>query len=218
MILTVNLRHGTVTVFSRSMGTEPKSNRLVHGRIRGIGFRMDQTLRRWKLRERTLHAHAVVDAAVGAFDDLSGYGRYLAAMYRFRTPIERDLERIAWPVAMGDWRPRQVSAAIAADLADLGLPVPALSETTRIADDALIGTLYVLEGSILGSQVLLQRALQLGLSDRHGARHLKLQSGGIEEWRGFLALLERAEPFDLEQAAAASLATFAAAQSAFHDA
>lgn len=83
---------------------------------------MDQTLRRWQLRERTAHAHSVVDAAVGAFADLAGFGRYLAAMYRFRTPIERDLERIAWPDALGDWRPRQVSAAIAHDLRDLGLP------------------------------------------------------------------------------------------------
>jgi len=180
---------------------------------------MDQSLRRWQLRQRTAGAHAIVDAAVGAFDDLGGYGRYLAALYRFRTPIERDLRRIAWPAAMGQWRPRQVSAAIAADLRDLGLPVPELGDpTSGITEDALIGTLYVLEGSILGSQVLLKRALQLGLSETHGAWHLALQSGGIDEWRGFLALLEVAEPFDLERATAASLATFAAAESAFQKA
>lgn len=84
--------------------------------------------------------------------------------------------------------------------------------------EALMGTLYVLEGSILGSQVLLKRALQLGLSDTHGARHLALQSGGIDEWRRFLAVLEVAEPFDLERAATASLATFTAAERAFEEA
>jgi heme oxygenase len=180
---------------------------------------MDQTLRRWQLRERTAHAHGVVDAAVGAFDDLAGYGRYLLAMYRFRTPIERDLTRIAWPEAMGEWRPRPVSAAIAEDLRDLAQAVPELGEARDgIAGEALMGTLYVLEGSILGSQVLLRRAMKLGLSETHGARHLVLQSGGIEEWRGFLALLEAAEPFDIEHATAASLATFAAAESAFQKA
>jgi heme oxygenase len=180
---------------------------------------MDQTLRRWQLRERTMHAHAVVDAAVGAFDDLVSYGRYLSAIYRFRTPIERDLARFDWPAAMGAWRPKSVSAAMAADLADLGLPVPELGEGSHGIDgEGLMGTLYVLEGSILGSQVLFRRAQQLGLSETHGARHLALQSGGIDEWRGFLALLEVAEPFDLELATAASLATFAAAQSAFQKA
>ena len=177
---------------------------------------MDQTLRRWKLRERTAHAHSVVDAAVGAFADIEGYRRYLAAIYRFRTPIERDLERIAWPAAMGDWRPRQVSAAIAQDLRDLGEALPQCGVAVpSMSDDALMGTLYVLEGSILGSQVLLKRARQLGLTETHGARHLALQAGGIDEWRGFLALLEVAEPFDLERTTAASLATFAAAESAF---
>jgi len=179
---------------------------------------MDQGLRRWQLRERTAHAHAVVDAAVGAFGDIGEYGRYLGAMYRFRMPIERDLERIPWPEAMGDWRPRQVSAAIAADLNDLGLPIPEADAPPTLTDDGLMGMLYVLEGSILGSQVLYRRAQQLGLSATHGARHLALQAGGIDEWRGFLALLEVAEPFDLERATAASLATFAAAERAFQKA
>lgn len=179
---------------------------------------MDETLRRWQLRERTAHAHAVVDAAVGAFADIKGYGRYLAAIYRFRAPIERDLAEIAWPASMGVWRPRRVSAAIADDLDDLGLDIPELAPNSCVAEDALMGTLYVLEGSILGAQVLFRRAQELGLSAAHGARHLALQSGGIEEWRGFLALLEVAEPFDLEGATAASLATFAAAENAFQKA
>jgi heme oxygenase len=179
---------------------------------------MDQALRRFQLRARTAHAHAVVDAAVGAFDDIVGYGRYLTAMYRFRTPIERDLERFVWPATIGEWRPRRVSAAIAADLRDLCLAVPRLADARPLSGDTLMGTLYVLEGSILGAQLLFRRAQLLGLSASHGARHLALQSDGIEEWRGFLALLEAAEPFDIDRATAASLATFAAAESAFQKA
>lgn len=179
---------------------------------------MNQTLRRWQLRERTSEAHAVVDAAVGAFADITSYGRYLAAMYRFRAPIESNLAVVVWPAAMGAWRPRQVSAAIADDMRDLGLDIPEAGSRPRMAEDTLMGTLYVLEGSILGSQVLFKRAQALGLSATYGARHLALQADGIDEWRGFLALLEVAEPFDIERAAAASLATFAAAESAFQKA
>ncbi len=179
---------------------------------------MDQALRRFQLRERTAHAHAIVDAAVGVFDDVVGYGRYLSAIYRFRVPIERDLEAFAWPASMGAWRPRHVGETIAEDLADLGLEVPLVPAGRTLPEDGLMGTLYVLEGSILGSQVLFRRAQQLGMSAMHGARHLALQSSGIDEWRGFLTLLETAEPFDIDRATAASLATFAAAESAFQKA
>jgi heme oxygenase (biliverdin-IX-beta and delta-forming) len=180
---------------------------------------MDQTLRRWQLRERTAHAHAVVDAAVGAFSDLTSYKRYLASMYRFRIPIERSLAALAWPEAVGQWRPREVGMVIEQDLHDLDVPVPVVPTTPRsLPADGLMGTLYVLEGSILGSRVLLKRAMALGLSETHGARHLALQSSGIDEWRGFLTLLEIAEPFDLDRATAASLATFAAAETAFQKA
>jgi heme oxygenase len=172
--------------------------------------------RRWQLREATAAAHAAVDETVGSFATLDGYKSYLAASLQFREPIERALARTDWPAAFGAWRPASVSAAIRADMADLGLASPTEGTIDPPAGVArLLGTLYVLEGSILGARVLLQRAQGLGLSDTHGARHLALLSRDLDGWRTFLGLLETAEPFDLDHATAASLSTFAAAEVAY---
>lgn len=172
--------------------------------------------RRWQLREATAAAHAAVDETVGSFATLDGYKSYLSASLAFREPIERALDRTVWPATFGDWRPARISSAIHADMADLGLECPA-AVTLDPPDSVprLLGTLYVLEGSVLGARVLFERAKALGLTETHGARHLALLSRDIDRWRTFLALLETADPFELDHAAAASLETFAAAETAF---
>lgn len=177
---------------------------------------MTNTSRRWLLRERTAEAHAAVDAAIGGFDDLASYGTYLRSIAAFRWPIEDRLSTVNWPAALVDWRPAQVSDAIAADLADLGIsPHPPRDEILPLDGDGLFGALYVLEGSALGARLLLRRAEAIGMSATHGARHLALLSSNLDGWRGFLSRLEQAEPFDLESALKASLATFNSARLAF---
>ena len=177
---------------------------------------MTSTPRRWLLRDRTADAHAAVDAAIGGFDDLSTYRAYLKALAAFRAPIEQQLATLAWPDALGRWRPNSVSAALAEDMDDLGVTQD-LSATSALRLDGarLYGTLYVLEGSTLGALLLFQRAQALGLSESYGARHLALLGGSIQSWRGFLERLEEAEPFDLDGAVEASVAAFALAHAAF---
>ena len=171
--------------------------------------------RRWLLRERTAEAHAAVDAAIGSFSDRTSYGRYLQQIYAFRMPIERALDGFAWPSKFGTWRAKAIGELIEADLADLGLDVPdILSCGLDLDGDGLLGVLYVLEGSSLGSRLLYRRAEALGLSAQFGARHLAYASGP-ESWRDFLGLLETQDELDLEETTAASLATFRAAQAAF---
>jgi len=177
---------------------------------------MTTSPRRWLLRQRTTGAHAALDAVIGGFDDFAGYGAYLRGIAAFRAPIERQLRHVEWPGRWGEWRPAMVTEAIAQDMADLGIdprvdPAPPLS----LDGDRLYGTLYVLEGSALGARLLLQRAEALGLSARYGARHLACLSGNIAGWRGFLDRLEEADPFDLERAVEASVATFGRASHAF---
>ena len=177
---------------------------------------MTSTPRRWLLRDRTAEAHAAVDAAIGGFGDLSTYRAYLRALAAFRAPIEQQLATLAWPDTLGDWRPNQVSAALQADMDDLGVtPDPSAATALRLDGARLYGTLYVLEGSALGARLLYQRAQALGLSAGHGARHLALLSGAIDSWRGFLERLEEAEPFDLDGAVEASVVAFALARAAF---
>jgi heme oxygenase (biliverdin-IX-beta and delta-forming) len=178
---------------------------------------MQTNTRRWALRQHTATAHAAVDAAIGAFDDIPSYKAYLAAVASFRRPLEHQLSLAAWPAELADWRPKLVSDAIAADLADLGLAdSPATpAAPLPLAGSRLFGTLYVLEGSALGAQLLFRRAQALGFSADFGARHLALLGGSVDSWRGFLDRLERANPFDLDGALDGSLAAFALARAAF---
>ena len=180
---------------------------------------MQVSTRRFSLRERTSHLHAAVDAAVGSFETTQDYGRYLSGIHRFRTDVESGLTGMAWPSAFGGWRPQAVAALASADLEDLrldrrsGFPV-----VFDLADPSrLIGALYVLEGSSLGARVLYGRAQGLGLSETFGARHLARQAGGIDNWRGFLTILDTMEDFDLDGAADGAGDVFRHAARAFED-
>lgn len=171
--------------------------------------------RRWVLRERTVAAHAAVDAAIGGFSNRAGYERYLQQIYAFRMPIERALAALDWPSRLGAWRAKPIGELIEADLFDLGLALPRIQATSLELDgDGLLGVLYVLEGSSLGAQLLYRRAEALGFSASYGARHLA-QASGPESWRDFLGLLEAQDNLDLDEATTASLATFRAAEAAF---
>jgi heme oxygenase len=177
---------------------------------------MQETSRRWLLRERTAEAHAAVDTAVGGFADLLSYKSYLSAISAFRIPLERQLGAVEWPHTLEGWRPNRVAEAIAADMDDLGVaPIPAATGDLPLDGDRLYGILYVLEGSSLGARLLFRRAQALGLSENHGARHLALLGGSSDGWRGFLERLERAQPFDIELAVDASMAAFNSARVAF---
>ena len=175
---------------------------------------MQKNLRRWQLRERTAAAHKVVDSVVGDFTTAGDYRRYVAASYAFRAPLERQLSARDWPNALESWRPGPVTAALRDDLDDLDVPLPA-EAAEPVPAEGLLGTLYVLEGSALGATILLRRAEALGFGAQFGARHLAVQCHDIGRWRGFLAALEAAQPFDIDRAAEASLAAFAAAASAY---
>ena len=177
---------------------------------------MQHTSRRWLLRDATAKLHELVDEAVGTFETLEDYRRYLGAQLRFRESIETHVLAQPWPAQFGNWRPVTISAEIAADMTDLGVersagPYVKLNGT---ADD-LMGIVYVLEGSGLGARVLYKRAQSIGLSQAFGARHLATHVGHPDSWREFLALLENAEPLDMERVSQASMMTFEHAERAF---
>ena len=179
---------------------------------------MHDNSRRWALRQRTAAAHTAVDEAIGGFGTIESYKAYLRSIAAFRRPLEAALERANWPDALGDWRPRRVGAAIAADLDDLGVRAGERESdglAAPVSGDRLFGTAYVLEGSALGARLLFERAQALGLSATFGARHLALQSGSIDSWRTFLARLEDADPFDFDGALEGSLWAFDHARQAF---
>lgn len=173
--------------------------------------------RRAALRDRTAQSHAAVDTAIGPFVSLEAYRSYLQGVEAFRTPYESALADVTWPTSFGGWRPTLIAVPLAQDLRDLAVAKPPSPALARMSHDiaALLGTLYVLEGSALGARLLYNRALALGLRDDFGARHLSRQSRDVTSWRAFLAVLEEAEPIELDAMVTAANATFLAAENAF---
>jgi heme oxygenase (biliverdin-IX-beta and delta-forming) len=177
---------------------------------------MPHTPRRWLLRESTAGLHQAVDDAVGHFESLSQYRIYVRDMSAFRLPIEQGLVGAQWPSAFGGWRPTTIGDAIERDLGDLDIAIPSASNaSTPQGAEEMLGVLYVLEGSTLGARLLYGRAQDIGLGKDFGARHLAVQSAGVEQWRGFLDVLEAAPDLDMDRVIAASRMTFQQAQAAF---
>ena len=166
------------------------------------------TNRRWELRNATAASHHALDQAIGGFSCMESYASYLRSNYRFRVELEHGFP----DVTMGGWRPRRLTPALMADMRDLGLPLPEVAEMPPASGSELLGRLYVLEGAALGGQILRRQAHALGMTATRGARHL---AGDVTNWTGFLAILDRADPYDAGQAAAGACATFDAACAAF---
>lgn len=174
---------------------------------------------RFHLRACTSGVHARLDASMGAFESREAYRRYLPGMLAFREAAEDAVSRMDRPEWFGSWRPQELSCALRADMADLGLDAPAEPYRdddlggTRSNVSALLGTLYVLEGSALGARLLYGRALKLGLDGSFGARHLALQTQDRNGWQNFVNILESAgERVDREEAGRASLLAFELAE------
>lgn len=159
------------------------------------------------LRAATQDDHAVVDGLFSRFDLASrkGYAGFLRAQAAALLPIERALDAAEAEKAVPDWPARRRGALLIADLAELGedaddavdaLPLPSPA--------AIVGAVYVLEGSRLGGKLLRQR-----LPEAHPAAFLTAPAAP-GAWRGFLDGL--VEPLsaedDLAQAVDAARTVF----------
>lgn len=181
------------------------------------GLREHTATRRFQLRQSTSDAHAALDDLVGPLRSRADYRRYLIGIAGFRLAVEPVLDSFALRSFAGRWRPTRIASALREDLADLGMSGVGFSDVTpRIGSvDEFLGCAYVLEGSALGARVLLKRALELGLDADHGARHLAIQAGALDNWRNLVVLLDSAEPFNIEVAKGGAAAAFGTAKSAF---
>lgn len=116
-----------------------------------------------------------------------GYGAFLAASAAALIPLELALERAGVSEWLPDWPQRTRRAAVAADLAALGLDAPAFQPASVPSRDFAVGLLYVLEGSRLGARFLARQVQAAGA----GLPLSYLTHGeGQDLWRSFLAWLE----------------------------
>lgn len=121
------------------------------------------------LREGTAPQHRRLEATT-PFDSQSptteGYRAHLEALARVHPPLELALDAAHdWQrLGLSDWPGRRRAALLEADLRALGAPpaVPAPAPDVEPLPRA-VGCLYVLEGSLLGGQLVAKRLQEAGL-------------------------------------------------------
>jgi heme oxygenase (biliverdin-IX-beta and delta-forming) len=144
------------------------------------------------LRDATADEHARLDARLGALDlcTVAGYRQFLEINASALLPLEQSLAVAGVRDVLPDWDERTRSEAILSDLTALGgsprpLDVPALTDRF-----AVLGTLYVLEGSRLGGAYLLRTVRQCSDPVISGNTAFLGHGAGRPLWPGFLAILE----------------------------
>nr|WP_300754122.1 biliverdin-producing heme oxygenase [Janthinobacterium sp.] len=160
-----------------------------------------------RLKADTMQTHDVLDKRIMAskpFENTQNYTRFLQAQYAFLRDVDALYEHAGLAALLPDLQQRRRYDSIAADLHDLGAPVPADADTTYAPFGAqldlatALGWLYVSEGSKLGAAILYKLAGKIGLDEHHGARHLAGHPDGrARHWRDFTAVLDSA-PLDLD--------------------
>ena len=156
---------------------------------------MPQQNLRSLLRTHTSDVHKRLDDTVGDLSTAEAYKAFVSRSYVFRSAVEPSIR------AHQNWIPLTLVGALRDDVADLGgglVDMPVLEPASNWS--ANLGRLYVLEGSSVGAKLLYRRALALGFTSSHGARHLALQANDAARWRHFLSLLDAVEGADLDEA------------------
>lgn len=162
--------------------------------------------RRNSLRGATDHLHRDLDRITAGFKlgEIGHYRRFLQTNAATLIAIEQLLENAGVADLLPDWDLRTRREAILSDLHSLGSQVQplALRRTAPTAPE-VFGILYVLEGSRLGAQLLLEQVLA---SDDENVRNASAylrhgQSGPSGEalpnlWKSFLQQLETNDAAD----------------------
>lgn len=145
------------------------------------------------LKEATAADHARLDAQLGAFHlhDLAGYRRFLEANAAALLPLEGALVAAGVRDTFPDWDRRARSRAILDDLAVVGGAPDLLDPPVLSGRCAVLGTLYVLEGSRLGAAYLLKHVRQASDPRILNATAYLAHGAGQQLWQHFLAVLER---------------------------
>ena len=174
------------------------------------------------LRAATASRHAALEAQLHLAAPLSllRYTRILQGFHAFLAAWEPLVEsRLA--DALRPWFVRGRRGRHAAqDLRALGSAVPRPAELSLALPDesALLGSMYVIEGSALGAQVIAPMLRErLGLDASNGAAYFALPAAGAgSRWREFRKLLADRAP-DAGSAARAAADTFDALAAVFRD-
>jgi heme oxygenase (biliverdin-IX-beta and delta-forming) len=148
---------------------------------------------RFLLREATAAAHARLDAAFSRLDlqSLPDYRRFLQANAAALLPLEGSLVQSGVAELFPDWTLRSRTAALVRDLMALGGDAPGLEPLRQLDREAMLGTLYVLEGSRLGAAYLLPNVEQSPDPLVAGSVAYLSHGAGLRLWQSYCARLEQ---------------------------
>ncbi len=152
---------------------------------------------RFALKAATAQAHEQLDQLMSTFDlrDRSGYAAFLSAQGRVFPAVEQGLDAGDAATIVPDWPQRRRADHLAADLDALGIEVEPIADMTFDGPAAVLGALYVLEGSRLGG-ALLVRSVPDALPKSF------LTPGNPAAWRSFVTLLDERLSSDADLATA----------------
>lgn len=169
------------------------------------------------LRLNTRAWHDRVDAAFEKFDLTTepGYRSFLEAHAHVVPGCERHLVNSGCGTRFPGWTGDARTPALRSDLDTMGVakPIPRALDQDQVpmstADPALVGMMYVLEGSRLGGRVLARR-VEMGSNARCRSATQYLSHDGGVSWRSFLHRLETLEftEVEIEAALAAAIEIF----------
>ncbi len=109
------------------------------------------------LRSATATEHERVDAAFGSYllADRAQYTAFLKAQAQAFLPVEAAIDDAQPELTLPDWPNRRRAPMLRRDLAALGVKLEGLAEfPVPYSPEALLGAIYVLEGSRLGGKFL----------------------------------------------------------------
>jgi heme oxygenase (biliverdin-IX-beta and delta-forming) len=174
------------------------------------------------LREGTAAAHARLDGALAGIDlrEQQQYCRFLEAQAQALLPLEATLADSGVRRLFPDWEQRFRSRVLVEDITLLGGDVQPFGTLDRLGDDAIVGTMYVLEGSRLGAAYLLKIVQE---SPDPAVRETKAylsHGAGTRLWPNFLKTLESyaaklPDPATMVDAAQRTFALFETAMARF---
>jgi heme oxygenase (biliverdin-IX-beta and delta-forming) len=178
-------------------------------------FKSSQQKLRDTLRVATADDHARLNAGLGGLDweNVNHYRYFLEASAAALLPIEHALIDADVVRIFPDWEQRSRRRAILHDLEHIGGCLRALPAQWRLDLEAVLGTMYVLEGSRLGAKVLLTRIAEQSNPAIVAATAYLSHGSGQRLWQTFLDRLEahaaRVERGAVVAAARDTLALFA---------
>lgn len=159
------------------------------------------------LKLATRDVHERLDASLSGYrlDDRDSYGAFLTAQAAAFLPVERALTNAGAAALLPDWAQTLRSPRLMDDISALGITtIPEVEPPSYDNESALLGGIYVLEGSRMGAAVL-ARAVPADFP-----RQFLSARPPPGYWAAIIATLERKlySSVQLDNAKAAALRTF----------